>query len=68
MKTWLRRLFPDSLSGRLSLTLITSVVLLFAANIGIVCLSGNGEILFSVRTSLSVAIAWEDCSTCRSLP
>lgn len=34
----LHRFFPDSLSGRFSLTLMTSVVLLFAANIGIVCL------------------------------
>lgn len=38
MKAWLRRFSPDSLSGRLSLTLMTSVALLFAANIGIVCL------------------------------
>lgn len=38
MTTCLRRFFPDSLSGRLSLTLMTSVALLFAANIGIVCL------------------------------
>lgn len=38
MKAWLRRLLPDSLNGQLSLTLLTSVVLLFAVNIGVVCL------------------------------
>ena len=38
MKAWLRRLLPDSLNGQLSLTLLMSVVLLFAVNIGVVCL------------------------------
>ncbi|MDL2315584.1 HAMP domain-containing protein [Desulfovibrio sp. OttesenSCG-928-A18] len=38
MTAWLRRFLPDSLSGQFSLTLVTSVGLLFAANIAIVCL------------------------------
>ncbi|CAK7058592.1 MAG: Adaptive-response sensory-kinase SasA [Desulfovibrio sp.] len=38
MRAWLRRSLPDSLRGQVSLTLVTSVALLFAANVGIVCL------------------------------
>jgi signal transduction histidine kinase len=38
MNRWQRRLLPDSLSGQISMTLLMSVVLLFAVNIGVVCL------------------------------